>query len=93
MTALMAEEEKKRQLQKQIEEEIRKIRTSKKTLSSANMARQIDALGEKLEKELDELEKYISRRSTDREMIRNVRIMIKNINNLYKVEISRFIIE
>ena len=90
---IMTEIEKKQLLQKQVEEELRRMRTSKKTLSSANMARQIETLGEKLEKELDELEKYINRRSTDREMIRNVRTMVKNINNLYKVEVSRFIIE
>jgi hypothetical protein len=35
----------------------------------------------------------VQKRSTDRELIRNVTKLLANVYNLYKVEISRIIIE
>jgi hypothetical protein len=38
---------------------------------------------------IDEIEAYMNRRSTDRELNRSVRQMLLNVYNLYRVEISK----
>ena len=46
-----------------------------------------------MQNELDEIDRYVQKRSTDRELIKNVRKMLTNVHNLYKVEISRLIVD
>jgi hypothetical protein len=47
----------------------------------------------RLKDQLDEIERYISRRSTDRELSKNVHQMLLNVYNLYRVEITRLTIK
>jgi len=53
----------------------------------------MDTLGAALLVQLNEIDRYVQKRSTDRELIKNVRKMLTNIHNFYKVEISRIIID
>jgi hypothetical protein len=87
------EEEKREQMQQQIEAEMRKMKRGSRATSSAAIARGLDDLAQQLQVQLDEIDRYVQKRSTDRELIKNVRKMLNNINNLYKVEISRLIME
>ncbi len=90
---LAREEEKKQELQQKIEAEIKKLKMQSRSTSSVAIARELDTIGMRLQELLDEIDRYVQKRSTDREMIKNVHKMIGNVYNLYKVEISRIIIE
>lgn len=87
------EEEKRAQMQQQIEAELKKLKRERRSTSSVAIARELDNLAGQLQNHLDEIERYVQKRSTDRELIKNVRRMLTNIQNLYKVEISRIIID
>jgi hypothetical protein len=87
------EGDKREQTQQQIEVEMRKLKRGSRATSSAAIARGLDDLAQQLQTQLDEIDRYVQKRSTDRELIKNVRKMLNNINNLYKVEISRLIID
>lgn len=93
MEELSKEEETRAQMQEQIEAELKRLRMENRPASSAAITRDLENIGGKLQAQLDEIERYIQRRSTDRELNRNVRKMLANTLNLYKVEISRLIIE
>lgn len=90
---IVEERESREKARLEIEAETKKLRMSSRAPSSVAVARDIDAIGSKLKKELDEIEKYVQRRATDRELIKNVKKMLDNVYNLYKVEVSRIIIE
>ncbi len=87
------EEEKRNQMQQQIQAELKKLKQGSRAPSSASIARGLDNLSGQLQNELDEIDRYVQKRSTDRELIKNVRKMLTNVHNLYKVEISRLIID
>ncbi|MCU0847707.1 MAG: hypothetical protein MUD12_07450 [Spirochaetes bacterium] len=86
-------EKQKEVLNRQLEAEIKKLKRESRSASTAAIARELDNIGRKIESQLDEIEKYVQKRSTDRELIKNVKKMVTNINNLYKVEISRIIVD
>jgi len=90
---IIKDEEEKIRMQMQVEADMKKMRRESRPASSMAIARDLEDIGDHLKAQLDEIERYIQRRSTDREMIKNVRKMLKNLHNLYKVEISRIIIE
>lgn len=83
----------KEQMQQKLEEEMRMLRRKSRSTSSVAVARELENIGQKLQEQLNEIEGYVQRRSTDRELINNVRKMLKNTQNMYKVEISRIIID
>jgi DNA anti-recombination protein RmuC len=85
--------ENKLQMQMELENEIKKIKRERRSTSSVTVARELDDIGHMLQEQLHEIERYVQKRSTDRELIKNVRKMLNNINNLYKVEVSRIIID
>jgi hypothetical protein len=87
------EEEKREQVQQQLEAEMKKLKRGSRPSSSAAIARGLDDLAQQLQNQLDEIDRYVQKRSTDRELIKNVRKMLTNIHNMYKVEISRLIID
>lgn len=88
-----SEKEQREELEARLAEEIKKLKRGARSSSSVAITRDLEDIGNKLQQQLDEIERYIQRRSTDREMNRNVRKMLSNVYNLYKVEISRLIIE
>jgi len=91
--SIAKDEEKKQELQQKIEAEIKKLKIQSRSTSSVTIARDLDIIGSKLQELLDDIDRYVQKRSTDRELIRNVTKLLANVYNLYKVEISRIIIE
>jgi HEAT repeat protein len=89
----ITEVEEKIELDSQIEQELKKLRLKTTTTSSVSIAGDLEDIGLKLGKQLKEIEMYVQKRSTDRELIQNVKKMLNNTHNLYKVEISRLRIE
>jgi hypothetical protein len=87
------ESEEKQEMDSQIEQELKKLRLKTTTTSSVSIAGDLEDIGLKLGKQLKEIEMYVQKRSTDRELIQNVKKMLNNTHNLYKVEISRLRIE
>ncbi len=87
------EEEEKKEQDSQIEQELKKLRLKTTATSSISIAGDLEDIGLKLGKQLKEIEMYVQKRSTDRELIQNVKKMLNNTHNLYKVEISRLRIE
>lgn len=87
------EEEKREQMQQQVQAELKKLKQGSRTPSSASIVRGLDNLGAQIQNELDEIDRYVQKRSTDRELIKTVRRMLTNVHNMYKVEISRLIID
>lgn len=85
-------EEKRRELEKQLEETIdNNIRPRSK--DAVAYARAMDDIGRMLKRELGEINKYVNKRSTDRELIRNVERQLTNIYKMYNLETSKYIIE
>jgi predicted XRE-type DNA-binding protein len=93
VTSINDEIEKQELLQKQIESQLKTIRLERRSSSSVVIARKMDTLGAALLIQLNEIDRYVQKRSTDRELIKNVRKMLTNVHNFYKVEISRIIID
>jgi len=93
LKSLIEEEERKKRYEKEVETQVKKIKSRSISTSAPNVARDLDDLGYKLKFQLDQVEKYVQKRVTDRETIRNVKKMLNNTYNLYQVEISKIIIE
>lgn len=92
--AIVAEDEKREQKQHLIETEMKRLRREVRSPSSMAVARELDNIGYSLKEQLDEIDRYIQRRANnDRELIKNVKKMLDNAYNLYKVEVSRIMIE
>jgi len=79
--------------QKQVEDQLKSVRLERRSPSSMVIARKLDTLGVALLMQLNEIDRYVQKRSTDRELIKNVRKMLTNIHNYYMVEISRTIVD
>jgi hypothetical protein len=84
---------KTKEAQKQIESQLKNLMKDNRSLTSITIAGELDNIGVKLRNEFDEIEKYIYKRSTDRELGKNVRNMLNNIYNIYRVEISKLTIK
>jgi len=93
LEAKQAEILRAKEAQEQIESQLKNLRTENRSLTSIAIAGELDNIGIKLKVEFDEIEKYIYKRSTDKELNKNVRIMLNNIYNLYRVEISKLTIK
>ncbi len=91
--AKIKEAEEKKEQDSQLEQELKKLRLKSSVSSSVSIAGDLEDIGLKLGKQLKEIEMYVQKRSTDRELIQNVKKMLNNTHNLYRVEISRLRIE
>lgn len=91
--ALREEEELRERKKQEIDAEIKKLKRERGGSSSVEIMRGLDDLGQMLQSQLDEIDRYVQKRSTDRELIKNVRKLLVNVHNLYKVEVSRLIVE
>jgi HEAT repeat protein len=90
---LREEEERRERKKQEIDAEIKKLKRERGGSTSVEIMRGLDDLGQMLQSQLDEIDRYVQKRSTDRELIKNVRKLLVNVHNLYKVEISRLIVE
>jgi len=84
---------KNKQEQAQIVAQIKNLKTGNRSTTSIAIAGELENIGVKLKDQLEEIERYVNRRSTDREMSKNVRQMLVNTYNLYRVEISKLTIK
>lgn len=88
-----AEIQKNKQEQAQLVAQIKSLKTGNRSTTSIAIAGELENIGVKLREQLEEIEKYVNRRSTDREMNKNIRQMLNNAYNLYRVEISKLTIK
>ena len=88
-----AEISRAKEAQEQLESQLKNLETENRSLTSIAIASELENVGLKLRNEFDEIEKYIYKRSTDKELNKNVRLMLNSIYNLYKVEISKLTIK
>jgi len=79
--------------QAQIVAQIKNLRTGNRSTTSIAIAGELENIGVKLREQFEEIEVYVNRRSTDRELSKNVRQMLNNVYNLYRVEISKLTIK
>lgn len=85
--------EKQKEIKAQIEAQIKTISYGNRSTTSIAIASELENIGIKLKNQFDEIEKYMNRRSTDRELNRNIKVMMTNAYNLYRIEISKLTIK
>lgn len=90
---IIKDQEENQKIQMQIETEMKQLRKEYRPKSAMSIASELEDLGEQLKGQLDAIDRYVQRRTTDRELIKNVRKMLKNTHDFYRVEISRLIVE
>lgn len=93
LNELIKEEQEGVLFQKRLDEESNKRKREEKTMNAVEYAKAFDDLGSMLKMELNELSKYVQRRSTDRELLVNVEKMIANINKRYLFESTKIIMQ
>lgn len=89
---LQAKEEeigKQKEIKAQIDAQVKMLSTGNRSTTSIAIAGELENVGIKMKGMIDEIEAYMNRRSTDRELNRSVRQMLLNVYNLYRVEISK----
>lgn len=77
--------------QKKLEEDSRKRRQDSGKNNAVEYIKVMDDVGKIIKHELDEMIKYVQKRSTDRELISNVEKRVSNINKIYLTETTRII--
>lgn len=80
---------KQREIKAQIDAQVKMLSTGNRSTTSIAIAGELENVGIKMKSMIDEIEAYMNRRSTDRELNRSVRQMLLNVYNLYRVEISK----
>ncbi|MCP4130649.1 MAG: hypothetical protein GY754_06670 [bacterium] len=90
---IVLENEEKVRKETELEDELKKLKVKDRSKSSISIATELDDIGQKLKNQFDDIERYVQRRSTDRELIRSLHKMLENSYNSYKVEISRIVIK
>ncbi len=98
ITDLMLDEKetairKNKQEQAQIVAQVKNLKTGNRSMTSIAIAGELENIGIRLREQLEEIERYVNRRSTDRDLNKNVRQMLNNAYNLYRVEISKLTIK
>lgn len=93
LNKFMKEEEERRKMQQQLDEELLKQRKSHRSPSSVAYAQALDGLGKTLKSDLNEINKYLLKRSTDKELINMVGKMLANSYKRFIVEASKIIVE
>jgi len=78
-----------KELKAQIDAQVKMLSTGNRSTTSIAIAGELENVGIKMKGMLDEIEIYMNRRSTDRELNRNVRQMLNNVYNFYRVEVSK----
>lgn len=84
---------KQQEMKSQIESQVKTLHMQGRSTTSVAIAGELENVGIKLKSQFAEIERYVNLRSTDRELNRNVRQMLNNAYNLYRVEISKLTIK
>ncbi len=85
--------DRQKELKAQVEAQIKTVSSGNRSTTSIAIAGELENIGIKLKNQFDEIEKYMNRRSTDRELNRNIKMMLTNAYNLYRIEISKLTIK
>jgi HEAT repeat protein len=80
---------KQKEIKAQIDAQVKLLSTGNRSTTSIAIAGELENVGIKMKSMIDEIEAYMNRRSTDRELNRSVRQMLLNVYNFYRVEISK----
>ncbi len=89
----IGEEEERRKIQQQIEEELRKQKKGQLNPAAVAYAQALENIGKILKNDLNEVNKYLLKRSSDKELINTVSKMLANSYKRYIVEVSKIIME
>ena len=81
------------EMKSQIESQVKSLHMDGRSTTSIAIAGELENVGVKLKSQFAEIERYLNLRSSDRELNRNVRQMLNNAYNLYRVEISKLTIK
>ncbi len=87
------EREEKESFERWIEGQVKNLSSANRSKTSIAIAGELEDLGMKLKVQFDEIDNYISENSRDGEMNRKVREMLKNVSDLYRIEISKLTIK
>lgn len=93
LNKFIKEEDDRRRMQQQLDEELMKQRKSHRAPSSVAYAQALDILGKTLKNDLNDINKYLLKRSTDKELINMVSKMLANSYKRFIVEASKIIVE
>ena len=86
-------EQERQELQLQLDAELKKRKREFRTPTSVTYAQAVDDLSKKLRLELNEINRYVQKRSTDRELLNTVDKMLNNVHKRFVIESSKIIME
>ncbi len=86
-------EQDRQELLRHLDAELKKRKREFRSPSAVAYAKAVDELSKQLKLELDEINKYVQKRSTDRELLNNVDKMLSNAYKRFILETSKIIIE
>jgi HEAT repeat protein len=86
-------EQDRQELLRHLDAELKKRKREFRSPSAVAYAKAVDDLSKQLKLELEEVNKYVQKRSTDRELLNNVDKMLSNAYKRFILETSKIIIE
>ena len=86
-------EAKRIEIQRQLELGIKDAQTDKRSKNTIAFANAMDGIGKILRKDLTDITKYVSKRSTDKELVKTVDKMLDDVYRRYMLESSKTVIE
>ncbi|MCX7677625.1 MAG: hypothetical protein N2316_00230 [Spirochaetes bacterium] len=87
------EEEERKKIQQKLEEELKKQKKGQRNPTAIAYAQALENIGKILKNDLNEVNKYLLKRSSDKELINTVSKMLANAYKRYIVEVSKIIME
>lgn len=78
-----------KEVKAQIDAQVKMLSAGNRSTTSIAIAGELENVGIKMKGMIDEIDAYMNRRSTDRELNRSVRQMLMNVYNFYRVEVSK----
>lgn len=93
LNKFISEEDERRRIQQQLEEELRKQKKGQRNPTAVAYAQALDNIGKILKNDLNEVNKYLLKRSSDKELINTVSKMLANSYKRFIVEVSKIIVE
>ena len=90
---LRAEDAKKIEVQKQLELGMKSLPGEKKSKNTVAFANAMEQIGKILRRDLTDVSKYVAKRSTDKDLTKNVERMLNDAYRQYMLESSKTVIE
>ena len=89
LMSIEEELEREKEYQRNLEERLKLLQTANRSSTSVAIAAELENISLKIKEQLDEIETFINKRSTDRELNKNIRQMLRNLYNTLRIEISK----